>query len=169
MSTSAPLLDEARRTQVIPAVAGEAFERAEARFAAGHRGRNLDQGQRTLAWVLALSDRLVEVGHREPGTGSHTVLGLLAAAVREAGGTVTGIASSATGAAYLSAVLDGTPALALDTWCRSRSAEPRLHPGDMLIVTGARTVLEAWPERVRQLVDKAAHAGAVVRLIGQPA
>jgi hypothetical protein len=162
-------VDEARRTQVIPAVATEAFERAEARFIAQRPGRHLDQGQRTLARVLALSDRLAEAGHRAPGTGVQSVLGLLADAVGEVGARVIGISPTATTVPWLSAALGGAPAHVLSEWCESRTAAARMYPGDMLIVTDAHMVLSVWPDRVRAVIDEAEAAGAVVRLIGVPA
>ncbi|WP_432156843.1 AAA family ATPase [Streptomyces sp. bgisy153] len=161
-------VDEAQRTQVIPAVATEAFERAEARFTTRYPGRYLDQGQRNLARVLALSDRLAETGYRAPGTGMHTVLGLLADAVREAGGRAIGIGLTDTTAQELSAALGGAPAHALSQWCESRTSA-RLRTGDMLIVTDAHVALSVWPDSVRAVIDEAETAGAVVRLIGVPA
>ncbi|MFE3608245.1 AAA family ATPase [Streptomyces goshikiensis] len=169
LPTGRTRVDEARRTQVIPAVATEAFEQAEARFIARDPGRHLDQGQRTLARVLALSDRLAETGYRAPGTGVQSVLGLLADAVGEAGGRAIGISPTATTVPWLSAALGGAPAHVLSEWCESRTGTARLRPGDMLIVTDAHMVLSVWPDHVRDVIDEVEAAGAVIRLIGVPA
>jgi len=99
------LLLRAGQTSVIPAATMENFERAVAAHAeavaAGERTHALDTGQIELARQFATSPAMLGLGIGAAGTGKSTAMGLVRAAVTDAGGRVIGLAPSAVAAANL--------------------------------------------------------------------
>ncbi|MFE4829962.1 AAA family ATPase [Streptomyces sp. NPDC056672] len=160
----------ALRTQVIPAVSAQTYERAEARYLAQHREQRVDAGQRTLARHLAVSHHLVETGHRHAGLGRGVALKLLAAAVREGGGRVIGLGPSTFAVPGLSADLNGAPTYAIGQWPTVRAADAEAQPraGDVLVIVDGDLILHLYPEQMAAVIDEAAATGAVVRIIGDP-
>lgn len=99
------LLLQAGQTSVIPAASMENFDRALAAHAAavatGEKTHALDAGQIELARQFATSPTMLGLGIGAAGTGKSTAMGLVRAAVTDAGGRVIGLAPSAVAAANL--------------------------------------------------------------------
>ncbi|MEA5456915.1 MobF family relaxase [Sinomonas sp. JGH33] len=155
------LLTAAQR-HVIPAAAGQAFERA-----AAAQDRQLDDGQLALAREFACGDRLLAIGVGPAGTGKTTALKLAADTVREAGGRVFGLAPTAVAAAVMGREI-GAKATTIDAFVlahtngtASEALTPR--PGDMIIVDEAGMVSTPL---FAAAVTIAEHHGALVRAIG---
>ncbi|MEZ0070074.1 conjugative relaxase-like TrwC/TraI family protein [Streptacidiphilus sp. MAP12-20] len=169
LAAEARILDAAL-SAAIPAVSAEVFAQASTVFA----GPQLDTGQRRLAESFACSERLVQVGIGPAGSGKTTALQLVRDAVQASGGRVIPLAPSSRAAAVLKADLH-VDAHTLHSWTeqRHRLAEGRrvrydcqLRPGDVLIIDEAGM---AGTRRLAGIVDDAIAAGAMVRLIGDPA
>ncbi|WP_371801583.1 relaxase domain-containing protein (plasmid) [Streptomyces sp. NBC_01732] len=163
----------AARTQVIPAVSAEVYERVEAAYQQANPERRLDAGQRELARTFATSERLVAAGIGPAGAGKTTAMRVAADAVRESGGRVIGLGPSARAASELSNGLDA-PAYILHEWLGARErlhqgqrvrAEFQLNAGDVIVVDEAGM---AGSKRLAAVVAEAQAAGALVRLIGDP-
>ncbi len=169
LAAEARILDAAL-SAAIPAVSAEAFATASRAFA----GPQLDAGQRRLVESFACSERLVQVGIGPAGSGKTTALQLVRDAVQASGGRVIPLAPSSRAAAVLKADLD-VDAHTLHSWIvqRQRLAEGsrvqydcQLRPGDVLVIDEAGM---AGTRRLARIVDDAIAAGAMVRLIGDPA
>ncbi|MFC1435329.1 MobF family relaxase [Streptacidiphilus sp. N1-3] len=169
LAAEARILDAAL-SSAIPAVSAEVFTHAASAFA----GPQLDHGQRRLAESFACSERLVQVGIGPAGSGKTTALQLVRDAVQASGGRVIPLAPSSRAAAVLKADL-GLDAHTLHSWIvqRKRLADGlrvrydcQLRPGDVLVVDEAGM---AGTRRLAGIVDDAIAAGAMVRLIGDPA
>ncbi|MEU7222313.1 MobF family relaxase [Streptomyces chrestomyceticus] len=163
----------AARTSVIPAVTRETYEHVEDAYQQAHPDRPLDAGQRAMARTFATSERLVEVAIGPAGAGKTTSMRVAADAVRASGGRVIGLGPSARAAAELSDGIDA-PAYTLHEWLGARerfragrrtAPEFQLNPGDVIVVDEAGM---AGTRRLARVVDEAATAGAVVRLVGDP-
>ncbi|GHH54927.1 MobF family relaxase [Streptomyces candidus] len=163
----------AARTQVIPAVSAEVYERVEAAYQQANPERRLDAGQRELARTFATSEQLVAAGIGPAGAGKTTAMRVAADAVRESGGRVIGLGPSARAASELSNGLDA-PAYVLHEWLGARErlqqgqrvrAEFQLNAGDVIVVDEAGM---AGSKRLAAIVADAQAAGALVRLIGDP-
>ncbi|MFD4322257.1 MobF family relaxase [Streptomyces sp. NPDC058548] len=163
----------AARTRVIPAVSSDVYARVEAAYQEANPNRRLDAGQRALARTFATSEQLVAAGIGPAGAGKTTAMKVAADAVRASGGRVIGLGPSARAAAELSNGLDA-PAFVLHDWlgARERAKEGKalrpeyaLGAGDVIIVDEAGM---AGSKRLAAVVAEAEHAGAVVRLIGDP-
>ncbi|MEV6404142.1 MobF family relaxase [Streptomyces bobili] len=175
--TSEPILAAEQRivnaaqTAVIPAVTRHAFARVARHF----QGPPLDSGQRRLAAEFACSERLVVAAVGPAGAGKTTALVLAADAVVEGGGRLIALAPSSRAAKVLADDV-GCTAHTIHGWLdvRSRAAaedkEPSeaytLGPGDVVVVDEAGM---AGTLRLARVVAEAEAAGAVVRLIGDPA
>ncbi|MFH9871610.1 MobF family relaxase [Streptomyces lydicus] len=163
----------AARTDVIPAVTPDVYERVESAYKQAHPDRPLDAGQRAMARTFATSERLVAVAIGPAGAGKTTSMRVAADAVRESGGRVIGLGPSARAAAELSDGIDA-PAFTLHEWLGARERartgrrvgpEFQLNPGDVIVVDEAGM---AGTRRLARVVDEAAAAGVVVRLVGDP-
>ncbi|WP_461296389.1 MobF family relaxase [Streptomyces harbinensis] len=163
------VLDAARRT-VAPACSRERFRVAAERW----NGPRLDAGQERLAEVFACSDKQVVAGIGPAGSGKTTALRLVRDAVAAGGGRLICLAPSGRAAKVLENEL-GTAAHTLHSWLahRDRLAEGRrikdvyqLHPGDVIVVDEAGM---AGTRNLARVVAEAEQAGALVRLIGDPA
>ncbi|MFE5847890.1 MobF family relaxase, partial [Streptomyces niveus] len=161
------------RTQVIPAVSAEVYERVEAAYQQANPERRLDAGQRELARTFATSELLVAAGIGPAGVGKTTAMRVAADAVRESGGRVIGLGPSARAASELSNGLDA-PAYVLHAWLGARErlhqgqrvgAEFQLNAGDVIVVDEAGM---AGSRRLAAVVAEAQAAGALVRYIGDP-
>ncbi|MGW3308271.1 MobF family relaxase [Streptomyces sp. NPDC001073] len=175
--TSEPILAAEQRivnaaeTSVIPAVSRHTF----ARVARAFHGPPLDAGQRRLAAEFACSEQLVTAGVGPAGAGKTTALMLAADAVVEGGGRLIALAPSSRAARVISDEV-GCTAHTIHGWLdvRARAAdegeEPSeayaLRPGDVVVVDEAGM---AGTLRLARIVAEAEAAGAVVRLIGDPA
>src|SRR4029078_2756121 len=71
-------------------------------------------GQTALVRKIATSGRRWQLALAPAGTGKTTVMGVLAAAWRNGGGTVVGVAPQASAAQELGAAIPGVPADTLD-------------------------------------------------------
>ncbi|MEW2401972.1 MobF family relaxase [Streptomyces sp. NPDC046862] len=175
----------AARTVVVPALAGDRFEEVADRF----QGRKLDTGQRRLAKAFACSDRLVVGGIGPAGAGKTTALQLVRDAVAAGGGRLIPLAPSSRAAKVIEGDL-GTTAYTLHGWLAQRDrltegsivhrvlrrgrgrrrkasvAEYALRPGDVIVVDEAGM---AGTKNLARVVAEAESAGALVRLIGDPA
>ncbi|MFL4496513.1 MobF family relaxase [Streptomyces sp. VTCC 41912] len=163
----------AARTHVIPAVAPDVYEHVENAYQQAHPDRPLDPGQRAMARSFATSERLVAVAIGPAGAGKTTSMRVAADAVRENGGRVVGLGPSARAAAELSDGI-GAASFTLHEWLgareRSRTGrrvapEFQLNSGDVIVVDEAGM---AGTRRLARVVEEAAAAGAVVRLVGDP-
>jgi hypothetical protein len=175
--TSKPILAAEQRivnaaeTAVIPAVTRHTFARVTRAF----QGPVLDSGQRRLAAEFACSERLVVAAVGPAGAGKTTALMLAADAVMEGGGRLIALAPSSRAAKVLADDV-GCTSHTIHGWLdvRSRAAaedeEPSeayaLGPGDVVVVDEAGM---AGTLRLARVVAEAETAGAVVRLIGDPA
>ena len=74
-------------------------ELAELEWSANSGGRVLNTGQAAMVREIATSGRRVQLALAPAGTGKTTVMGVLAAAWRNGGGTVVGLAPQASAAA----------------------------------------------------------------------
>ncbi|GHF89005.1 hypothetical protein GCM10018790_77980 [Kitasatospora xanthocidica] len=164
----------AARTPVIPAVPAAVYARVEAAYREAHPDRPLDAGQRALARAFATGEHLVHAAIGPAGAGKTTAMALAADAVRAAGGRVIGLGPSARAAAELSAGI-GAPAYVLHEWLARRDGahdggpvDPgfELYPGDLVIVDEAGM---AGSRRLAAVIADAQRAGALVRLVGDPA
>ncbi|MFF9482987.1 MobF family relaxase [Streptomyces sp. NPDC014733] len=163
----------AARTDVIPAVTPDIYNRVEAAYQQAHPDRPLDAGQRAMARSFATSDRLVSVAIGPAGAGKTTSMRVAADAVREGGNRVIGLGPSARAAAELSDGINA-PAYTLHEWLGARERlrvggrvgpEFRLNQGDVVVVDEAGM---AGTRRLARVVEEAAAAGALVRLVGDP-
>jgi ATP-dependent exoDNAse (exonuclease V) alpha subunit len=167
----------AARTPVIPAASREGFAKTARRFAkrARRSGHGLDPGQQLLAQEFACSDRLLLAGIGPAGSGKTEAMKLVAAAVTAAGGRLVALAPSARAAQVLAGKLDGH-AHTLHAWLERRERPEitrrpvppgyELRPGDVVVVDEAGMAGTLMLERV---LKDAEQAGAVVRLLGDPA
>ena len=89
-------------------------ELAELEWSANTGGRVLNTGQAAMVREIATSGRRVQLALAPAGTGKTTVMGVLAAAWRNGGGTVVGLAPQASAAQELGAAIPGVPADTLD-------------------------------------------------------
>ncbi|MFF9142928.1 MobF family relaxase [Streptomyces albogriseolus] len=160
----------AARTSVIPPLGTDRFTAVADRFG----GPPLDPGQRRLAQAFACSDKLVVVGIGPAGSGKTTALQLVRDAVTAGGGRLIPLAPSSRAAKVMEDDL-GTVAHTMHSWLaqRDRLAEGRkvkdtfqLRPGDVIIVDEAGM---AGTRNLARIVAEAEAAGALVRLIGDPA
>ncbi|MEU4256147.1 MobF family relaxase [Streptomyces fradiae] len=174
-TSSEVLVAEARilnaaRTSIIPPLGTDRFTAIADRF-----GRPpLDPGQRRLAQAFACSDKLVVVGIGPAGSGKTTALQLVRDAVTAGGGRLIPLAPSSRAAKVMEEDL-GTVAHTMHSWIaqRDRLAEGRkvkdafqLRPGDVIVVDEAGM---AGTRNLARIVAEAEAAGALVRLIGDPA
>ena len=90
------------------------MELAELEWSANSGGRVLNTGQAAMVRDIATSGRRVQLALAPAGTGKTTVMGVLAAAWRNGGGTVVGLAPQASAAQELGAAIPGVPADTLD-------------------------------------------------------
>ena len=164
----------AARTDVIPAVSMPTYKRIEEAYQQAHPDRQLDAGQRALAEAFATGEKLVIAGIGPAGAGKTTAMKVAADAVRAAGGRVIGLGPSARAASELSSGIEA-PAYVLHEWlgARERARQGyRLRPefelgaGDVIIIDEAGM---AGSKRIAAVVAEAEAAGALVRLIGDPA
>jgi conjugative relaxase-like TrwC/TraI family protein len=162
------LVVAAAKADVIPAVSPEVFQRT----LADHTGP-LDASQRHMAEAFATSEKLVTGWIGPAGTGKTTALRLVAEAVRAQGGRVIGLGPSAQAAHIMSAEIH-TEAFTLHAWlaARQRIADGgdvedtyRLRPGDVVLIDESGM---AGTRRIAEVVRDARHAGAHVRLLGDP-
>ncbi|MFE9882579.1 MobF family relaxase [Streptomyces sp. NPDC005784] len=175
----------AARTVVVPALTGDRFTEAADHF----QGHALDAGQRRLAKAFACSDRLVVGGIGPAGAGKTTALQLVRDAVAAGGGRLIPLAPSSRAAKVIEGDLD-TTAYTLHGWLAQRdqltegsivhrvlkrrsskrrktvSEEYALRPGDVIVVDEAGM---AGTRNLARVVAEAESAGALVRLIGDPA
>ncbi|WP_326581563.1 relaxase domain-containing protein [Actinacidiphila glaucinigra] len=156
----------ATQTRVVPPVERGVFAAVAAQY-----GGRLDAGQRELAASFAVSDKLLLAGLGPAGSGKTTAMRLLASAVDAAGGRLIPLAPSARAASVLGTDLD-RPAHTLHSWLRRRELAAQGHlageatdlrPGDVIVVDEAGM---AGTRLLDQVLDDAAAAGAVVRLLG---
>ncbi|WP_129840370.1 MobF family relaxase [Streptomyces sp. RFCAC02] len=163
------LLDAARAC-VIPALSVDRFATVAERFG----GEQLDAGQLRLAEACACSERLLVVGIGPAGSGKTTALRLVREAVVAGGGRLIGLAPSSRAAKVMESELD-TTAYTLHSWLvqRERAADGRrireefqLRAGDVIVVDEAGM---AGTRNLARVVEEAEAAGALVRLIGDPA
>ncbi|WP_328973923.1 MobF family relaxase [Streptomyces sp. NBC_00239] len=164
----------AARTSVIPAVSVPTYKRVEEAYQQANPTRQLDAGQRALAQAFATGEKLVIAGIGPAGAGKTTAMKVAADAVRAAGGRVIGLGPSARAASELSSGIEA-PAYVLHEWLGARERhrqgqrlrpEFELGPGDLIIIDEAGM---AGSKRIAGVVAEAQEAGAVVRLIGDPA
>ncbi|MER7688722.1 MobF family relaxase [Streptomyces sp. NPDC097610] len=164
----------AARTDVIPAVSLPTYKRIEEAYQQAHPDRQLDAGQRALAEAFATGEKLAIAGIGPAGAGKTTAMKVAADAVRAAGGRVIGLGPSARAASELSSGIE-SPAYVLHEWLgareRARQGYPlrpefELGPGDLIIIDEAGM---AGSKRIAAVVAEAEAAGALVRLIGDPA
>ncbi|MEH0579562.1 MobF family relaxase [Streptomyces sp. B21-108] len=175
----------AARTVVVPALAGDRFTEVADHF----QGHELDAGQRRLAKAFACSDRLVVGGIGPAGAGKTTALQLVRDAVAAGGGRLIPLAPSSRAMKVIEGDL-GTTAYTLHGWLAQReqltegsivhrvlkrrsskrrktvSEEYALRPGDVIVVDEAGM---AGTRNLARVVAEAESAGALVRLIGDPA
>ncbi|MFC8660587.1 MobF family relaxase [Streptomyces sp. NPDC057199] len=175
----------AARTVVVPALAGDRFTEVADHF----QGHELDAGQRRLAKAFACSDRLVVGGIGPAGAGKTTALQLVRDAVAAGGGRLIPLAPSSRAAKVIEGDLN-TTAYTLHGWLAQRdqltegsivhrvlkrrssmrrktvSEEYALRPGDVIVVDEAGM---AGTRNLARVVAEAESAGALVRLIGDPA
>ncbi len=175
----------AARTMVVPTLAKDRFAEVADRF----QGHALDAGQRRLAQAIACSERLVVGGIGPAGAGKTTALQLARDAVAAAGRRLIPLAPSSRAAKVIEADL-GIAAYTLHGWLaqrdqltdgsivhrvprrrdgrRRRTAEEpyELSPGDVIVVDEAGM---AGTRNLARVVAEAESAGALVRLIGDPA
>lgn len=164
----------AARTSVIPAVSVPTYKRVENAYQEAHKDRPLDAGQRALAQAFATGEKLVVAGIGPAGAGKTTAMKVAADAVRAAGGRVVGLGPSARAASELASGIEAS-AYVLHEWLGARESarqghrlrpEFELGPGDVVIIDEAGM---AGTKRIAAVVAEAQDAGAVVRLIGDPA
>ncbi|MCM2388802.1 relaxase domain-containing protein [Streptomyces sp. CWNU-1] len=161
---------EAAKRSVIPALGHDAFASVASRFV----GPPLDPGQRRLAEAFACSDRLLVLGLGPAGSGKTTALQLVRDAVAASGGRLIALAPSSRAAKVMEAEL-GVRSHTVHRWLaqRDRLAEGRkvkddftLHPGDVIVVD---ETFMAGNRRLARITSEAETAGALIRLIGDPA
>ncbi|MFE4829982.1 MobF family relaxase [Streptomyces sp. NPDC056672] len=164
----------AARTDVIPAVSMPTYKRIEEAYQQAYPDRQLDAGQRALAEAFATGEKLVIAGIGPAGTGKTTAMKVAADAVRAARGRVIGLGPSARAASELSGGIE-SPAYVLHEWLGARERSRQGHPlrpefelgaGDVVIIDEAGM---AGSKRIAAVVAEAQAAGALVRLIGDPA
>jgi len=175
----------AARTVVVSTLAKDRFAEVADRF----QGHALDPGQRRLAQAFACSERLVVGGVGPAGAGKTTALQLVRDAMAAAGRRLIPLAPSSRAAKVIEADL-GIRAHTLHGWLaqrdqltegsvvhrvpkqrngrRHRTAEEEyaLRPGDVIVVDEAGM---AGTRNLARVVAEAESAGALVRLIGDPA
>ncbi|MEV1008350.1 MobF family relaxase [Streptomyces sp. NPDC049881] len=164
------LILNAARRPVPPACSPDRFRAAADRF----DGPPLDGGQLRLAEVFACSAQLVVAGIGPAGSGKTTALQLVRDAVAAGGSRLICLAPSSRAAKVMEDDLD-TAAHTLHAWLaqRIRVAEGRrvkdtyaLRHGDVIVVDEAGM---AGTRNLARIVAEAEQAGALVRLIGDPA
>ncbi|BDH10482.1 MobF family relaxase [Streptomyces hygroscopicus] len=160
----------AARTSVIPALGVSRFDEVTKRF----QGPPLDPGQRRLAQAFSCSDQLLTVGIGPAGSGKTTALQLVRDAVTAGGGRLIPLAPSSRAAKVMADDLCSV-GHTLHGWLaqRERLADGRkvndafaLRPGDVIVVDEAGM---AGSKNLARIVAEAEAAGALVRLIGDPA
>lgn len=139
------------------------------------QGWALNEGQAALARHLVNAGTLVAAGVGPAGTGKSTAMAVVAAAWRDTGRTVIGLAPSAAAASVLGEEIDAgchTIDSLTFTWRGLHPTEPgetlsalptKIRPGDMLLVDEAGM---SSTENLAALTEIAQQSGAVVRLIG---
>lgn len=161
------LLLRAGQTNVIPAATMENFERAVIAHgqavARGDIAHALDAGQLELARQFATSPKMLGLGIGAAGTGKSTAMGLVRAAVTDAGGRVIGLAPSAVAAANLGEQL-GITAVTTDKFLLGKPTAPlQVTPGTLVIVDEAGMQGTAKLANVVRVVER---GGGLVRFIG---
>jgi len=142
------------------------------------RGFSLNPGQAALARHLVGAGTLVAAGVGPAGTGKSAAMGVVADAWKHTGGRVIGLAPSAAAATVLAEEI-GTDGATIDslvhTWRGHHPTRPgrtlealpvTIGRGDMLLVDEAGM---ASTEQLAALTEIATAAGAVVRMVGDPA
>ena len=130
------------------------------------RGVTLNAGQVALVREMATGGRRVQLGLAAAGSGKTTALAVLAAAWRESGGTVLGLAPSAVAAGVLGEQIGTSATLAKVAY------DLHHHPDDVEALIGADTLLivdeagMADTPTLATVVSFAMGRGASVRLIG---
>src|SRR6478672_4985943 len=104
-------------------------ELAELEWSANSGGRVLNTGQAAMVRAIATSGRRVQLALSPAGTGKTTMMGVLAAAWRNGGGTVLGLAPQASAAQELGAAIPGVPTDTLDKLVHDLTT---LEPGSWL-------------------------------------
>lgn len=179
------VLNAARTVVASSALHGDLFAQVAARFQDGR----LDSGQLRLAKDFACACRLLVGGIGPAGAGKTTALKLVRDAVAAGGGRLIPLAPSARAAQVMEDDL-GITAYTLHGWLAQRdqltegsivhrvlkrrrskrrkpiSQEYTLRPGDVIVVDEAGM---AGTRHLARVVAEAESAGALVRLIGDPA
>ncbi len=97
---------------------------AELEWSANTGGRVLNTGQGVMVRDIATSGRRVQLALAPAGTGKTTVMGVLAAAWRNGGGSIVGLAPQASAAQELGAAIPGVPADTLDKLVHDLTTAP---------------------------------------------
>ncbi|MFM9432787.1 MobF family relaxase [Arthrobacter sp. MP_2.3] len=171
------LLLRAGTADVIPAASMEDFETAVSAHnhavATGEKSHALDEGQIALAREFVTSSKLLAVGIGAAGTGKSSSMGLVRAAITQAGGRVIGLAPSAVAAVNLGEQL-GITAATTDKFLHinhgSDPANPPAVPGPFTVTPGTLVIVdEAGMQGTGKLADVVreveAHGG-LVRFLG---
>lgn len=178
--TTAAVLDAEKTTldaatTPVAVCAGEAAITEALKHHQKAHGWALNDGQAALARHMAGAGTLVAAGVGPAGTGKSAAMAVVAAAWRDTGYTVVGLAPSAAAASVLSEEI-GAGCHTIDsltfTWRglnpkapgKTLSALPtKIRPGDMLLVDEAGM---SSTENLAALTEIAQQSGAVVRLVG---
>lgn len=164
--------------ETVPVFATDAEVDAALRAHRDRSGWALNDGQEHLVRHLVTGGQLVAAGVGPAGTGKTASMAVVADTWRRRGGRVIGLAPSAAAASVLSGDIDAE-AVTIDslvfTWTGGNPHAPAgqldalpvaVRPGDMLLVDEAGM---ASTGQLAALVDIARRAGAVVRMVGDPA
>ncbi|TFH68150.1 MobF family relaxase [Cellulomonas sp. HD19AZ1] len=143
--------------------------------AAEEKGRRLNDAQVELARRFACGGHVVEAGIGPAGAGKTSAMGVFAAAVREAGGQVLGLAPSAAAAAVLGDEL-GVRADTIQKLLHAHQMSERagdevpeaLHLDERTILLVDEAGMASTPD-LDALLQLARANGASVRLLGDPA
>ena len=155
------LLDAAERTvtaPVIPAVVDQILD------AAAQRGRPLGEDQAHMVSALATRPHAIVTAVGPAGAGKTTAMRALAEAVQAQGGTVVGLAPSAVAARELGQAI-GVDASTAHRWLAA-DGHASLRAGDVVLIDEAGMVDN---RTLGEVADRALAAGAVVRMVGDPA
>ena len=133
---------------------------AAAEWSANNGGATLNPGQATMVDQVLTSGRHIDLALAPAGTGKTTVMGVITAAVRAAGGTVIGLAPQAVAAAELKSATAGIVTDTVDKLVHELTTTPphrqtRLGPADRAGHPGhhrrSRPGLHPQPRRGHQL------------------